>query len=180
MGEEKLIRFSPAAAFAVVLAFAGGFSMHALYTRWTESAWEAPTTAEPLAREGQAEAGTPQSHPLSYAPLAPAPAPEPPLLDVREVAQLRALSGRQARVRGTIFRVGHSDKSNTYFLNFGPSREALTAVVFASAAELFDKKKMPLKSLESKEVEVTGEIKDHPQYGLEIIIENPVQLNIVR
>ena len=83
------------------------------------------------------------------------------------------------RVRGRIFRVGHSAKSNTYFLNFGPSREALTAVIFASAAELFEKGKLAPKNFESREVEVQGEVKDHPQYGLEIILENPAQIKII-
>ncbi len=69
--------------------------------------------------------------------------------------------------------------SNTYFLNFGPSREALTAVIFASAAELFDKKQISPKSFEGKEIELQGEIKDHPQYGLEIILENPSQLKVI-
>ena len=31
--------------------------------------------------------------------------------------------GNRARIRGRVFRVGHSAKSNTYFLNFGPSRK---------------------------------------------------------
>jgi hypothetical protein len=64
-------------------------------------------------------------------------------------------------------------------LNFGPSRESLTAVIFASALELFQKKHLPLKNLTGREVEITGEIKDHPQYGLEIILESPAQLKVL-
>ena len=70
-------------------------------------------------------------------------------------------------------------KSNTYFLNFGPSREALTAVIFASAAELFEKSKLAPKNYENREVEITGTVKDHPQFGVEIILEDPKQIKII-
>jgi hypothetical protein len=105
---------------------------------------------------------------------------EQPLLQAREVDKIRALSGSYARVRGRVFRVGHSVKSNTYFLNFGPSREALTGVIFGSAAERFEKHKVEPKSLEGKEVEIAGEIKDHPQYGLELIIEDPTRVVVLK
>jgi hypothetical protein len=52
-------------------------------------------------------------------------------------------------------------------------------VIFSSAVELFDKAKTAPKSFENKEVEITGQIKDHSQYGLEIILENPKQIRIV-
>jgi hypothetical protein len=78
-----------------------------------------------------------------------------------------------------LFRVAHSAKSNTYFLNFGPSREALTAVIFASTVELFEKNRVAPKNFENKEVELTGQIKDHPQYGLELILEDPKQIKIL-
>jgi hypothetical protein len=95
------------------------------------------------------------------------------------VEKIRGLAGQQARIRGRVFRVGHSAKSNTYFLSFGPSREALTAVIFASATELFDKNKLPPKKFENREVEISGSIKDHPQYGLEIVLEHPKQIKIM-
>jgi len=117
-------------------------------------------------------------------PLAPPAAPadhavEIPAFVARDVEKIRAFAGKQARVRGRVFRVGHSAKSNTYFLNFGPSREALTAVIFSSGVELFEKSKLSPKSFENKEIEISGQIKDHPQYGLEIIIEDPKQVKIV-
>ena len=102
-----------------------------------------------------------------------------PLLAAREVEKIRGLTGRQARIRGRVFRVGHSAKSNTYFLNFGPSREALTAVIFGSVTELFEKNKQQPKNFENREVELTGFIKDHPQYGLEVILEHPKQIKLV-
>jgi hypothetical protein len=95
------------------------------------------------------------------------------------VEKIRGLAGNQARIRGRVFRVGHSAKSNTYFLNFGPTREALTAVIFASTAELFEKNKISPKNFDGREVELQGEIKDHPQYGLEVILESPAQIKVV-
>lgn len=120
----------------------------------------------------------PQSHRVIFAPLT-APVDkfaELPIIQARDVERIRSLNGSRARVRGRIFRVGHSAKSNTYFLNFGPSRAALTVVIFASAAEAFDKNKLSPKGFEGKEVEILGEIRDHPQYGLEMILENPSQI----
>jgi hypothetical protein len=118
---------------------------------------------------------------VTFVPLAtPALAPvELPLLQARDVDRIRNLTGSQARIRGRVFRVGHSIKSNTYFLNFGPSREALTAVIFASAVELFENRKLELKGYEGKEVEIEGVVKNHPQYGLEVVLENPSQIKIV-
>lgn len=174
--------FPPVAALAISLAFLGGFFCHLLYQRWNPSSSDLSATNDGRPGLGDENSvGEAQSYRVSFAPLS-LPAgdqPERPLLQAREVDKIRALSGSQARVRGRIFRVGHSAKSNTYFLNFGPSREALTAVIFASAAELFEKQKLQPKSFEGKEIEVAGEIKDHPQYGLELIIENPAQVRIL-
>ncbi len=174
--------FRPTAVLALVLAFWGGFFCHLLYRRWNPSALELRRDNDGgLALNGESPAGEAQSFRVSFVPLSlPAEAQsERPLLQAREVDKIRALSGAQARVRGRIFHVGHSAKSNTYFLNFGPSREALTAVIFASAADLFEQQKLQLKSFEGKEVEVAGEIKDHPQYGLELIVESPTQIRVL-
>jgi hypothetical protein len=125
--------------------------------------------------------GEPQSFRVTFVPFSPAVSiqEEGPSAQAREVEKIRKLAGNRARIRGRIFRVGHSAKSNTYFLNFGPSREALTAVIFASAVELFEKNKLQPKAFEGREVEVHGEIKDHPQYGLEVILESPSQIKIL-
>ena len=175
-------RSSLAVAIIVVLAFAAGLSSHVLYRRWNSSS---PESEDPRTIAGISAAHGPglesQSYRVTYVPLA-AQAPLPtdvPLLQSRDVEKIRSLTGSPARVRGRIFRVGHSAKSNTYFLNFGPSREALTAVIFASAAELFEKNKTTPKSFEGREVEVHGQIKDHPQYGLEIVLENPAQIKVL-
>ena len=165
---------------AILLIFGSGFFSHVLYQRWNL----APVTL-PLP-DGLAESPSVpgQGHRVIYMPLAPAAAEaeqpsEVPVLVARDVDKLRALTGKQARVRGRVFRVGHSAKSNTYFLNFGPSREALTAVIFTSTVDLLEKSQVSPKNFENKEVEITGLIKDHPQYGLEMIIENPKQIRIV-
>jgi len=169
----------------IVLAFAAGLFTHGLYQRWNPPVSEAPLARVSLADLPGASTAVPgQAHRVNYMPLGePAAqaeqAAEVPTLTSRDVEKIRALTGKQAKVRGRVFRVGHSAKSNTYFLNFGPSREALTAVIFASAVELFEKNQLAPKSFENKEVEITGQIKDHPQYGLEMILENPTQVEIL-
>ncbi len=144
-------------------AFAGGFIVHALYQRWS------PPPAAPVA-------------PAAAIPDASAPetqAEEVAAVEARDVDKIKALAGTQARVRGRVYRVGKSSRSNTYFINFGPSRAAFTAVIFASAVERFERNKLAPKSFEGKEIEVTGEVKDHPQYGLEMILEDPGQVKIL-
>lgn len=156
-------RFLTVTAISVVGAFVAGFLAHVLYQRWNPATAERPAYA------------------VSYVPLARS-APkqtEIPLIEARDVEKIRALAGGQARIRGRVFRVGHSSKSNTYFLNFGPSRSSFTAVIFASAVDSFEKSQLPPKVFEGKEVELQGEIKDHPQYGLEMILEDPAQIKVL-
>jgi hypothetical protein len=182
VGEKALKVFPRATAVTLALAFLGGFFCHFLYQRWNPSLELRPKNEGGLSLGDESKGGEAQSYRVSFVPLSlPVEAqPEQPLLQAREVDKIRARSGTQARVRGRVFRVGHSAKSNTYFLNFGPSREALTAVIFASAAELFERQKLQPKSLEGKEILIVGEIKDHPQYGLELIIEDPAQVKILQ
>lgn len=175
-----MTRYSSAVTGGLLLSFLGGLFTHVLYQRWN------PSGPEPIAvvSEEPSVAGNGELplHHVSFIPLAPAveqKTVEVPVLAARDVEKIRAVADREARVRGRIFRVGHATKSNTYFLSFGPSREALTAVIFNSAAELFEKSKQPPKSFENREVEISGFIKDHPQYGLEIILEDPKQIKIV-
>ena len=173
-------RFSLATTIAIVSAFLTGLLFHALYQRWS-SPIEMEDVAPALTSTSQNGATGLPSYRVTFAPFSsPVPSQaELPLLQVRDIEKIRAIAGKQARIRGRVFRVGQSAKSNTYFLNFGPSREALTAVIFASAAELFEKKMVSPKTFEGKEVELQGEIKDHPQYGLEIILENPSQIRVI-
>lgn len=181
MGKKTLKIFPPAAAVTLALAFLGGFFCHLLYQRWNPASELSSENEGRFGLGDENQSGEAHSYRVSFAPLSlPVETrPEPPLLQAREVDKIRALSGTQARVRGRVFRVGHSAKSNTYFLNFGPSREALTAVIFASAAELFERQKLEPKSFEGKEIEIVGEIKDHPQFGLELIVEDPARVKIL-
>ncbi len=156
-------RISLGTALLVLVAFLVGLLSHLLYQRWS-----APFP------EGQ-------GYPVTFSPLPP-PTPREggiPLLEASDVEKIKGLAGNQARVRGRVYRVGHSAKSSTYFLNFGPSRSSLTGVIFASALELFKMRKIDPGSYEGKEVELTGEIKDHPKYGVEIILEDPSQIKIL-
>ena len=169
----------------IVLAFAAGLLTQVLYQRWNPPTSETPPARVSLAElPGESSVAPGQAHRVTYLPLGePAAeaeqAVEVSVLAARDVEKIRAFTGKPARVRGRVFRVGHSAKSNTYFLNFGPSREALTAVIFASALELFEKNQLAPKNFENKEVELSGQVKDHPQYGLEMIIDNPKQIKIV-
>jgi hypothetical protein len=179
MGEKVLKEFFSKQAVSLIAAFVAGFFTLFLYQRWNP----------PIAKVD--EATTLDVAPVRSSPNLPTfavtfvhlptieqPA-EPPLLQALEVEKIRSLTGKHARVRGRIFRVGHSAKSNTYFLNFGPSQSALTAVIFAPAADLFDAK-LPPKGFDGKEVEVRGQIKDHPQYGLEIVLDDPSQIRFLK
>jgi hypothetical protein len=174
---------STAGVFSVVLlAFVGGFLSRVLYQRWN------PTVAEsqpPLSaiQTQSLPGGESPSFRVNFVPLTTTAtdgnaAALTPIV-ARDVDKIRALTGQQARIRGRVFRVGHSAKSNTYFLNFGPSRDALTAVIFNSAAELFEKEKLTPKQFENREVEIVGFVKDHPQYGLEVVLEHPKQIKIL-
>lgn len=173
--------FSSAIAFGILVAFLSGFVARGLYQRWNPSFSETerdPTNGK--SSESRLDGET-QSFRVIFLPTPPPSQTQAdiPLVQAREVEKIRRLAGNQARIRGRVFRVGHSAKSNTYFLNFGPSREALTAVIFASAMEQFEKNKLQPKAFEGKEVELQGEIKDHPQYGLELILENPAQIKML-
>jgi hypothetical protein len=166
---------------AVVAVFLAGFASHVLYQRWSSSSLETKADTLKSHSTDQLIGAEQRSFRVTFVPLSASAPSEAAIQSVqaREVEKIRRLAGSQARIRGRVFRVGHSAKSNTYFLNFGPSREALTAVIFASAAELFEKNKLQPKSLEGKDVELQGQIKDHPQYGLEVILENPAQIKVL-
>lgn len=176
-----MIRSSLAVTCGVLLAFCAGFFSHILYQRWNPAPelQQASLGTQNTIVANESEPGV---YRVSFVPFAPSAEDNPadlPVLVARDVEKIRGLAGRQARIRGRVFRVGHAAKSNTYFLNFGPSREALTAVIFGSASELFEKSKQPPKNFENREVELTGFVKDHPQYGLEVIVEHPKQIKVV-
>ena len=177
-----MIRSSGGVWSVVLLAFVAGLLTHVLYQRWNPSGPELPQPPVTIQHQ-PSPAGESPSFPVSFVPLSPAPAPddtaELTTLIARDVEKIRSFTGQQARIRGRVFRVGHSAKSNTYFINFGPSREALTAVIFSSAVELFEKNKQPPRQFENRDVEIVGFVKDHPQYGLEVVLEHPKQIKIL-
>ena len=166
---------------ALLLAFGGGFLSHVLYQRWSPetaiSTWPVTIPQDQAARYAESPSFRVNYVPLSATTMHPNIELAP--IIARDVEKIRSMIGQQARIRGRVFRVGHSAKSNTYFINFGPSREALTAVIFNSASELFEKNKQPLKQFENRDVEIIGFIKDHPQYGLEVVLEHPKQIKIL-
>lgn len=168
---------------AILAAFIAGLFAHVLYQRWNPAPAGIPAALSAGQNLQLSDLPASQGHAVRFVPLSPAAVEEKtldlPVFVARDVDKIRTLAGRQARVRGRVFRVGHSAKSNTYFLNFGPSREALTAVIFSNSVELFEKTQQAPKLFENKEVELTGEIKDHPQYGLEMVLDNPQQIKIL-
>ena len=176
-----MIRSALALSGAILLSFFAGFLSHVLYQRWNPAA--DVTQGQRGSQDSTvASDSEPAVHRVNFVPFVPTAEidfADLPLFAARDVEKIRAVKGRQARIRGRVFRVGHSAKSNTYFLNFGPSREALTAVIFGSVTELFEKNKQPPKHFENRDVELTGFIKDHPQYGLEVILEHPKQIKII-
>ena len=167
----------------VVLAFLAGFASQVLYRRWNPSLHESQAPVAAITQDHPAPGPESPAFRVNFVPLtstgADANAAELTTVVARDIEKIRAFTGQQARIRGRVFRVGHSAKSNTYFINFGPSREALTAVIFNSAVELFEKNKQPPKQFENREVEIVGFVKDHPQYGLEVILEHPKQIKIL-
>ena len=162
-----LQRFSVPLTALVLSAFLSGFLAHLVYARWTGPA---PCAEDP------ADAAVPPGDSTGTNSASDVNLPE---VDVMEIERLQELAGVLARVRGRVYRVGHSSKSNTWFLDFGPSRSAFTAVIFSSSAEAFERADAHPNQFQGKEVELTGRIKDDPKYGLEMILESPAQIRLV-
>ena len=100
----------------------------------------------------------------------------PLVISAIDLRILRINADKKAYFQGIVHDVYFSKRSGTYFLNFGPDRNAFTGVIFKSAAEKFAHKGIDPNEYEEKEIELYGRIIDHPKYGLEIIIEDPVQI----
>ena len=182
MGAKFLKDLSPARSISLLAAFFAGFFTLLLYQRWNPpSAQLDESTTLDLVRLQPPPILPSFAVTFEHLPASLNQQPvELPVLPALEVEKIRSLAGKPARIRGRVFRVGHAAKSNTYFLNFGPSRSALTAVIFASAVDVFEQHKLPPKGFDGREVELRGEIKDHPQYGLEIVLEDPSQIKILK
>ncbi len=168
MAAGCLQRFSVPLTVLVLVACLSGFLAHLVYARWAGPAPCAEDSADGAVTRDESTGTNPASD------------GELPEVDVMEIERLQELAGVLARVRGRVYRVGHSSKSNTWFLDFGPSRSAFTAVIFASAADAFERAGAHPNQFQGKEVELTGRIKDDPKYGLEMILEGPAQIRLVR
>src|SRR5262249_1002918 len=144
---------SPAITLGLLIAFLAGFVSHFLYQRWNPSP---PAIVQNPTNEKDSELRLGIELPSFRVTFQPTPPikvqPDIPLVQAREVEKIRRLAGNQARIRGRGFRVGHSAKSNTYFLNFGPSPQALTAGFFPSSPGLSQKKKLHPKTFHTKKV----------------------------
>ena len=131
MSAAFLQRFSVPLAALALGAFLSGFLAHLVYARWLGPA--------PCARERE-DGAVIRGDSTGTNPAGDGELPE---VDVMEVERLQELAGALARVRGRVYRVGHSSRSNTWFLDFGPSRSAFTAVIFSSAAGAFERAAAP-------------------------------------
>lgn len=99
-------------------------------------------------------------------------------LSATDLGKLRKHAGKEVTVRGRVYDVYHSKRSNTYFLHFGPARPCFTAVIFSSAVSNFFAEGKDPQNYQRKEIEVSGRLIDHPKYGLEIIVEHPAQITL--
>lgn len=106
-------------------------------------------------------------------------APEVLVLSATNLRQLRKNAGTEVTVKGKVVRVGHSEKSDTYFLDFSKERDGFTVVVFSSVAVKFEGLQLNVEELEGDSVEISGELVDDPEYGLEIILDEPSQIKII-
>ncbi|MCX7919998.1 MAG: hypothetical protein N3A72_10425 [bacterium] len=95
------------------------------------------------------------------------------------VSEVAKYVDKTVTVEGKVLRVGKSPRSETYFLNFTPQRGGFTVVIFAQTASKFQTAKIDINSFEGKTVQVTGKIINHPQYGLEIILNDPSEIKVV-
>lgn len=119
--------------------------------------------------------GTPFQPPL----VGKEPAREILVILATDLERLRQNAGKTAKVQGKVYNVYHSKRSDTYFLNFGPKKEDFTGVIFRSALKRFRDQEIDPQKYEGKTVALTGEVIDHPKYGLEIIVEDPAQVEIL-
>lgn len=101
------------------------------------------------------------------------------VIDATDLNKLQRHVGETATVKGKVYDVYFSSKSGTYFLHFGAQRSCFTAVIFRSAAKEFISQGIEPQDYEGKVLEIDGQIKDYPQYGLEMILEDPSQVRII-
>ena len=103
-----------------------------------------------------------------------------PAVDVKDAERLRELNGRWWRVRGRVRDVRRSRTGAAMFIWFYGCKLAagFKVVIFSDAQSKFARKGCRLVELSGKEVEVAGTVRDHPVYGLQIIIGDPAQIMV--
>jgi len=101
------------------------------------------------------------------------------IIEATDLSGLKKHAGETATVRGKVYDAYFSSRSGTYFLHFEPQRPCFTAVIFRSGVKEFISQGIEPGDYEGKVLEIDGQIIDHPQYGLEIILEGPVQVRII-
>ncbi len=102
-----------------------------------------------------------------------------PVISASDKKALKKHAKMTVKVRGAVKKVYHSLRSNTYFLHFGSDRSSFSAVIFNSAAEKFFEQGFDPEAYQGKETELIGQVIDHPKYGLEMILEDPSQVEIL-
>src|SRR4051794_2190766 len=114
MGKKILADPTVATLSIAITTFIAGFGSHLLYQRWSrQPELEQQSELSRPADTVQAAPVTPGTHGVTYV-TASHPTeklPELPLIQALEVEKIRERAGSAARVRGRIFRVGHSEKS---------------------------------------------------------------------
>jgi len=98
------------------------------------------------------------------------------VITATDLRDLRKYVGRFVAVEGEVKKVGYSERSNTYFLRFDVVRPCFTAVIFSSAVKRFQAEGKEPRGYEAKRVKISGRLIEHPKYGLEIIVEDPTQV----
>ena len=117
LGAEAVKRSTSASAGVVLLAFFAGFLTHVLYQRLEPGLRNTAIDNEcGHFRSGERRrVGHPSSELCSLRCRPRGHSRRLAAARGARVEKIRGLTGRQARIRGRVFRVGHSAKSNTYF-----------------------------------------------------------------
>lgn len=101
------------------------------------------------------------------------------MLNKLTLESLKENARKMVKIRGAVNHVYHSEGSNTFFLHFGPDRSSFSAVIFSSVAKRFVAQGLDPEDYEGKEVEILGQIIDHPEYGLEMILKDPSLITVM-
>jgi DNA/RNA endonuclease YhcR with UshA esterase domain len=96
------------------------------------------------------------------------------------VAEVEKYIDQSGTVEGKVFKVGYSSAKNIYFLNFTEQRDGFAVVSFDQVSKQFAAKKIDPNSFQGKIVQVTGKIVKPPQYGVEMVLDSPDNIKIIK